>query len=82
MRRSGGHKDLLAYLVRRLLENGANASFVNRLADDDAPIEAIVADPVEKAAMLEPKANPLIPVPPDFVSAGAAQQSRPAALGG
>jgi RHH-type proline utilization regulon transcriptional repressor/proline dehydrogenase/delta 1-pyrroline-5-carboxylate dehydrogenase len=60
----GGHKDLLAYLVRRLLENGANTSFVNRLADDKAPISAIVADPVEKAARLEPKANPLIPIPP------------------
>jgi RHH-type proline utilization regulon transcriptional repressor/proline dehydrogenase/delta 1-pyrroline-5-carboxylate dehydrogenase len=60
----GGHKDLLAYLVRRLLENGANTSFVNRLADDDAPIAAIIADPVEKAARLEPKANPLIPIPP------------------
>ena len=43
----GGHKDLLAYLVRRLLENGANTSFVNRLADDEAPIATIVADPVE-----------------------------------
>ena len=60
----GGHKELLAYLVRRLLENGANASFVNRLADDEAPIAAIVADPVEKAARITPKANPLIPVPP------------------
>jgi RHH-type proline utilization regulon transcriptional repressor/proline dehydrogenase/delta 1-pyrroline-5-carboxylate dehydrogenase len=62
----GGHKDLLAYLVRRLLENGANTSFVNRLADDEAPISAIVADPVEKAARLDPKANPLIPIPPDL----------------
>jgi RHH-type transcriptional regulator, proline utilization regulon repressor / proline dehydrogenase / delta 1-pyrroline-5-carboxylate dehydrogenase len=62
----GGHKDLLAYLVRRLLENGANTSFVNRLADDEAPISAIVADPVGKAAKLEPKANPLIPNPPDL----------------
>jgi RHH-type transcriptional regulator, proline utilization regulon repressor / proline dehydrogenase / delta 1-pyrroline-5-carboxylate dehydrogenase len=60
----GGHRDLLAYLVRRLLENGANTSFVNRLADDGAPIAAIVADPVEKAAALPEKANPLIPVPP------------------
>ena len=60
----GGHKDLLAYLVRRLLENGANTSFVNRLADDEAPIAAIVADPVEKAARLQAKANPLIPIPP------------------
>ena len=62
----GGHRDLLAYLVRRLLENGANTSFVNRLADDEAPIEAIVADPVEKAAALPVKANPLIPPPPDL----------------
>ncbi|MFM9940879.1 MAG: bifunctional proline dehydrogenase/L-glutamate gamma-semialdehyde dehydrogenase PutA [Hyphomicrobiaceae bacterium] len=45
----GGHEDLLAYLVRRLLENGANTSFVNRLADDQAPIEDIVRDPVEVA---------------------------------
>jgi RHH-type transcriptional regulator, proline utilization regulon repressor / proline dehydrogenase / delta 1-pyrroline-5-carboxylate dehydrogenase len=43
----GGHEDLLAYLVRRLLENGANTSFVNRLADEKAPIEDIVRDPVE-----------------------------------
>ncbi len=62
----GGHRDLLAYLVRRLLENGANTSFVNRLADDEAPIAAIVADPVEKAATLADKANPLIPLPPDL----------------
>ena len=62
----GGHRDLLAYLVRRLLENGANTSFVNRLADDAAPISAIVADPVEKAAALAEKANKLIPPPPDL----------------
>jgi RHH-type proline utilization regulon transcriptional repressor/proline dehydrogenase/delta 1-pyrroline-5-carboxylate dehydrogenase len=43
----GGHEDLLAYLVRRLLENGANTSFVNRLADDALPISDIVRDPVE-----------------------------------
>jgi len=62
----GGHKDLLAYLVRRLLENGANTSFVNRLADDEAPIEAIITDPVVKAALLKTKANPDIPRPPDL----------------
>jgi RHH-type transcriptional regulator, proline utilization regulon repressor / proline dehydrogenase / delta 1-pyrroline-5-carboxylate dehydrogenase len=48
----GGHKDLLAYLVRRLLENGANTSFVNRLADNAAPIAAIVADPVKEVGKL------------------------------
>jgi RHH-type transcriptional regulator, proline utilization regulon repressor / proline dehydrogenase / delta 1-pyrroline-5-carboxylate dehydrogenase len=62
----GGHRDLLAYLVRRLLENGANTSFVNRLADDEAPIATIVADPVEKATALAGKANPMIPLPPDL----------------
>jgi RHH-type proline utilization regulon transcriptional repressor/proline dehydrogenase/delta 1-pyrroline-5-carboxylate dehydrogenase len=62
----GGHRDLLAYLVRRLLENGANTSFVNRLADDEAPIAMIVGDPVEKAAALAEPANPLIPPPPDL----------------
>ncbi|NOT73199.1 MAG: bifunctional proline dehydrogenase/L-glutamate gamma-semialdehyde dehydrogenase PutA, partial [Hyphomicrobium sp.] len=45
----GGHEDLLGYLVRRLLENGANTSFVNRLADDETPVSEIVADPVEIA---------------------------------
>src|SRR5262245_51979575 len=45
----GAHADLVPYLVRRLLENGANTSFVNRLADDALPVEDIVADPVEVA---------------------------------
>ncbi len=43
----GPHEDLVAYLVRRLLENGANTSFVNRLADEAAPLEEIIRDPVE-----------------------------------
>jgi RHH-type proline utilization regulon transcriptional repressor/proline dehydrogenase/delta 1-pyrroline-5-carboxylate dehydrogenase len=42
----GSHDTLLAYLVRRLLENGANTSFVNRVADDDVPLEELVEDPV------------------------------------
>jgi RHH-type proline utilization regulon transcriptional repressor/proline dehydrogenase/delta 1-pyrroline-5-carboxylate dehydrogenase len=45
----GEHEDLLSYLVRRLLENGANTSFVNRLADDEAPVAQIIRDPVETA---------------------------------
>jgi RHH-type proline utilization regulon transcriptional repressor/proline dehydrogenase/delta 1-pyrroline-5-carboxylate dehydrogenase len=45
----GDHDDLLGYLVRRLLENGANTSFVNRLGNDDMPISEIIADPVEIA---------------------------------
>ncbi|WP_247549293.1 trifunctional transcriptional regulator/proline dehydrogenase/L-glutamate gamma-semialdehyde dehydrogenase [Ralstonia solanacearum] len=42
----GTHETLLAYLVRRLLENGANTSFVNRIADESIPLDALVADPV------------------------------------
>jgi RHH-type proline utilization regulon transcriptional repressor/proline dehydrogenase/delta 1-pyrroline-5-carboxylate dehydrogenase len=60
----GSHEDLLAYLVRRLLENGANTSFVNRLANDQAPVEAIIADPVKRLTSLDPKRNPRIPKPP------------------
>ena len=41
----GKHRDLLAYLVRRLLENGANSSFVNQIVDLDTPLEQLVADP-------------------------------------
>ncbi|SQC42012.1 proline dehydrogenase/delta-1-pyrroline-5-carboxylate dehydrogenase [Klebsiella pneumoniae] len=42
----GTHETLLAYLVRRLLENGANTSFVNRIADNTLPLDELVADPV------------------------------------
>ena len=59
----GAHEDLLAYLVRRLLENGANTSFVNRLADDEAPIEAIIADPVDQVEAMSQKSHPRIPLP-------------------
>ena len=77
----GGHKDLLAYLVRRLLENGANTSFVNRLADDEAPIADIVADPVEKAATAQAKSQSADPDPAGAVHAGAAQQPGIATVG-
>jgi len=43
----GTHRDLLAYLVRRLLENGANSSFVNQIVDEDVPAETVAADPFE-----------------------------------
>ncbi|WP_316015515.1 bifunctional proline dehydrogenase/L-glutamate gamma-semialdehyde dehydrogenase PutA [Roseobacter sp. HKCCA0434] len=42
----GAHRDLLAYLVRRLLENGANSSFVNQIVDEDVPAEVVAADPL------------------------------------
>lgn len=60
----GAHEDLLAYLVRRLLENGANSSFVNRLVDEDEPIEDIVADPVIAAEQQGTARHPQIPLPP------------------
>ena len=59
----GSHKELLAYLVRRLLENGANSSFVNRLANEEFSHEELVSDPVSELDRLEPKRNPLIPLP-------------------
>jgi RHH-type transcriptional regulator, proline utilization regulon repressor / proline dehydrogenase / delta 1-pyrroline-5-carboxylate dehydrogenase len=59
----GSHKDLLAYLVRRLLENGANTSFVNRLADDEAPLDDIVANPVDAALGLVQVPHPHIRKP-------------------
>ena len=62
----GSHEDLLAYLVRRLLENGANTSFVNRLADDEAPIAEIIADPVVEVAKLAAVPHPRIPLPADL----------------
>nr|CAD6430913.1 trifunctional transcriptional regulator/proline dehydrogenase/L-glutamate gamma-semialdehyde dehydrogenase [Rhizobium sp. Q54] len=51
----GTHETLLAYLVRRLLENGANSSFVNRIADESVSVEELVADPV---AVVRTMANP------------------------
>ncbi len=62
----GSHEELLAYLVRRLLENGANTSFVNRIVDDREPIEAIIADPVARLARLPVKPHPRIPLPRDL----------------
>ncbi|MEX0341239.1 MAG: bifunctional proline dehydrogenase/L-glutamate gamma-semialdehyde dehydrogenase PutA, partial [Erythrobacter sp.] len=63
---TGTHKDLLAYLVRRLLENGANSSFVNRMADADVPAADLATDPVAELAALEPYRNPTIPLPADI----------------
>jgi len=62
----GSHKDLLAYLVRRLLENGANSSFVNRMADAEVPACELASDPVADLAALEPRRNPAIPLPTDI----------------
>ncbi len=62
----GEHKELLAYLVRRLLENGANTSFVNRFMDEEVPVSEIVRDPVAELERAEPAANPRIPLPADL----------------
>ncbi len=59
----GGYRELLAYLVRRLLENGANTSFVNRLVDEALPIGEVIADPIAEAAALASKPHPRIPLP-------------------
>ncbi|MGL4603375.1 MAG: proline dehydrogenase family protein, partial [Iodobacter sp.] len=61
----GSHETLLAYLVRRLLENGANSSFVNRIADENVAIEELIIDPVEQAQAIVPAFAPhdKIPLP-------------------
>jgi RHH-type proline utilization regulon transcriptional repressor/proline dehydrogenase/delta 1-pyrroline-5-carboxylate dehydrogenase len=62
----GDHEELLAYLVRRLLENGANTSFVNRIVDERQPIDEIVADPIARLAALPSKPHPRIAPPRDL----------------
>ena len=59
----GAHEDLLPYLVRRLLENGANSSFVNRFMDADVPVEDVVSDPVAAVRAMPDKRHTGIPVP-------------------
>ncbi|MCP5143183.1 MAG: bifunctional proline dehydrogenase/L-glutamate gamma-semialdehyde dehydrogenase PutA [Gammaproteobacteria bacterium] len=62
----GPHKDLLAYLVRRLLENGANSSFVNQIVNEDISPAAIATDPVDRALATDPIQNPGICLPRDL----------------
>ncbi len=62
----GQHEDLLAYLVRRLLENGANSSFVNAIVDESKPVERLLEDPVEKIQRLATKYNQQITLPADL----------------
>jgi RHH-type proline utilization regulon transcriptional repressor/proline dehydrogenase/delta 1-pyrroline-5-carboxylate dehydrogenase len=65
----GGHRDLLAYLVRRLLENGANSSFVHQLADARLTEDEILADPVTKIAAIGGARHGSIPLPVDLFRA-------------
>ncbi|MGV6846774.1 MAG: bifunctional proline dehydrogenase/L-glutamate gamma-semialdehyde dehydrogenase PutA [Marinibacterium sp.] len=62
----GAHKDLLAYLVRRLLENGANSSFVNQIVDDRVDPADIAADPFEILEAPQPEFNPAVIRPADL----------------
>lgn len=62
----GSHEELLPYLVRRLLENGANTSFVNRIEDASIPLESITESPVETLIKSTPFRHTAIPRPPDL----------------
>lgn len=62
----GHHRDLLAYLVRRLLENGANTSFVALASDDSIPISDLLRQPADLIRTPDNAANPKMPLPPDL----------------
>jgi RHH-type proline utilization regulon transcriptional repressor/proline dehydrogenase/delta 1-pyrroline-5-carboxylate dehydrogenase len=68
----GSHEDLLPYLVRRLLENGSNSSFVNRIVDESLPITELVADPVETVRGFATVTHPRIPQPVAMYQGGTA----------
>ena len=65
----GSHRDLLPYLVRRLLENGANQSFVNRLLDARTPVRKLVTDVLDTVEGEPMRRHPQVPVPRDLVRA-------------
>jgi RHH-type proline utilization regulon transcriptional repressor/proline dehydrogenase/delta 1-pyrroline-5-carboxylate dehydrogenase len=62
----GGHRDLLAYLVRRLLENGANSSFVAQAGDETVPVEALLRRPADVIGSADKARHPNIPLPRDL----------------
>lgn len=66
----GSHEDLLPYLVRRLLENGSNTSFVNRIVDEKLPVKKVAEDPIGKAVAADPAPHPAIPLPIDLFGEG------------
>ncbi len=74
----GSHEDLLPYLVRRLLENGANSSFVNRITDEDVAIEDLVRDPLEVVSGFDTISHPRIPLPLDLFRSHAVAAATPA----
>jgi len=65
----GGYRDLLAYLVRRLLENGANTSFVHQIGAANVSDDELLADPVEEAEAAGLTPHPAIPPPPELYGA-------------
>ncbi|MDO8800458.1 bifunctional proline dehydrogenase/L-glutamate gamma-semialdehyde dehydrogenase PutA [Phenylobacterium sp.] len=62
----GGHEELLPYLVRRLLENGANTSFVHALLDEKTPVALVVGDPIGAVEAAGGAPHPRIPLPVDL----------------
>jgi RHH-type proline utilization regulon transcriptional repressor/proline dehydrogenase/delta 1-pyrroline-5-carboxylate dehydrogenase len=62
----GSHRDLLAYLVRRLLENGANSSFVAVAADSSVPVERLLRRPAELIGAADKAKHPRLPLPADL----------------
>ncbi|EZQ19960.1 pyrroline-5-carboxylate dehydrogenase [Halopseudomonas bauzanensis] len=62
----GAHRELLPYLVRRLLENGANSSFVHRLVDPRVPVDSLIEHPLQALRRYPDLANPQIPLPRDI----------------
>jgi RHH-type proline utilization regulon transcriptional repressor/proline dehydrogenase/delta 1-pyrroline-5-carboxylate dehydrogenase len=62
----GSHEALLPYLVRRLLENGANTSFINQLADEQRPVEELITDPLVHVQAVDYSPHPDIPLPRDL----------------
>lgn len=65
----GSHETLLAYLVRRLLENGANSSFVNQIVDENIAIDTLIADPFEVSKALNGEPHPIIVLPLELFGA-------------
>ncbi|GFT09644.1 bifunctional protein PutA, partial [Nephila pilipes] len=63
----GEHSDLLPYLIRCLLENGANSSFVNQINDSNVKIDELISDPLEKAINFNYEPHPGIPLPQDIL---------------
>jgi RHH-type transcriptional regulator, proline utilization regulon repressor / proline dehydrogenase / delta 1-pyrroline-5-carboxylate dehydrogenase len=71
----GSHEELLPYLVRRLLENGANTSFVNRIVDESLPVEEVVGDPVADVELASCGPHPRIPLPRGLFGAARANSA-------